>query len=148
MKYNVDATNSMFSEVKRLFLDEDLSAREITDRLGGRIAYASVRTYIVQIVVEAKKNGTPIDTPRNKRAPRPTKPISPMHLRVGIALMQDRILKHSSMPPSEYAQMLAVGNRMTLPLMERGMYEFNLGELQRIAATLGKTISELLTHGG
>jgi hypothetical protein len=148
MKYNVEAKNSLFAEVKRLFLVEGLSSREITDKLGGRVAYTSVKTYIAQIVGEAKNNGVHIPPRRNKREPRRTKPISPLHLRVGIALMQDRILKHASMPPSEYAQMHELGNRGTIPLMEKGVYEFTLGELQRIATAIGKSVPELLTHGG
>ncbi|MGA3304259.1 MAG: helix-turn-helix transcriptional regulator [Methylovirgula sp.] len=134
--------SDVFQEVKRLFLEEKLPAREITARLQGRGSYSTVRTYIRMIIEKCQAEGLPLPT---VKAQKPHKILSELHHIVGLRILHHRMVEMGGMTPREYASEFGIGNQLTIQVMEHGKYEFTLSELTRIADAIGQSLVELVT---
>jgi hypothetical protein len=80
-----------------MFLDEGLSAREITDKFNGRLTYASVRTYVSQIMRDAKEAGIHIELRKRGNLATSSRALRRMHFSIGINMLQRRLLKMQGM---------------------------------------------------
>lgn len=134
--------SELFQEIKRLFLEERLSVREITDRLGGRTSIFTVRTYRDMIVKWCVANDVPFPQPKTRTPP---KILSQIHHTVGLKILHHRMVEMGGMSANEYSRQFGIGNQMSIQQMEHGKYEFNLSELMHISDVLEMNLLDLLT---
>lgn len=131
--------NAVKHEVRRL-VREGYLPDEIARIVGRRLSKTTLKQYIKVAYAEARREGFEIKRAIT-HAPS-EKPLSALHSRVGIRLAGFRTSR--ALNPAEFSNDFAIGNRKTIVLMEHGLYEFTLTELQQIAALLGSDIGALV----
>lgn len=141
------STNTpIYQEIRRMFLDEGKTRREIFEALDNRLSLPTVRSYVTLVIREAREKG--LDIPkscygnRGSRSFAEQDPISQVHIRVGARLAFFR--SQVNLGPQKFADHYHWGNKISLRRMELGQYDFTLTELSRIAKILGTDLSNLL----
>lgn len=135
-----------------MYLIDALPRSEIIRRMDGILSPHSVRKYVSDAVIHARKNGISIkERQKVEKAPADfatRKALGPLHVRVGAKLNRFRLGLDPDMEPRRFAQTFRIGNQRSVREMELGLYDFTLSELNAIAAAMNTDVLTLLQQPG
>ena len=142
---------STYEDIYSLHIHDGLTTAQIIAKYNGRLSLHTVRSYITQVIKDAKTRGDQIPMRKSHgggfKSFTEQKPLSPMHSTIGIKLSRFRETQ-LKVTCKEFCETYSFASWIKLRQIELGVYELSLREIQRVAEILGITVQELLTPIG